>query len=103
MYDAILEEWLVHSFVTFQDDQISHEQEQNISFCGIICTQRGPIKELKTISFPFQICIDIINHVSEVQSYLKMYLQGVQFWNRCFVFLMDLVESIFSSLFVLAG
>lgn len=103
MHDAILQEWLVHSFVTLQDDQISPEQEQNMLFCGIICTQRGPVKELKTISFAFQICIDIVNHVSEVQSYLKAYLQGVRFWKRCFVFLMDLVESVLSSLFVLAG
>lgn len=32
MHNAILQEQVVHLFVTFQNDQISPEQEQNILF-----------------------------------------------------------------------
>lgn len=62
--------------------------KSKIFFCDIICTQRGPIEELKAISFykSFQIHVDIINHLSGAQSYLKAYLQGAWFWKHGFVF-----------------
>lgn len=35
MHNAILQEQVVHLLVTFQDDQINPEQEQNIMFVAL--------------------------------------------------------------------